>query len=98
MRDTDFGTGYETKRGRRPLGSRMADTAKLAHGSIAGHLARQSVPMMFGIAAIMSIGIIDAYFVGRLGAAQLATMKFPCATSKPSTLISSARMTSSRLL
>ena len=76
MRDTDFGTGYETKRGRRPLGSRMADTAKLAHGSIAGHLARQSVPMMFGIAAIMSIGIIDAYFVGRLGAAQLAAISF----------------------
>ena len=54
----------------------MSDTAKLATGSISGHLVRQTAPMLFGIAAIMSIGIVDAYFIGQLGSRELAAVSF----------------------
>ena len=50
--------------------------AKLTHGSIAGHLFKQTAPITLGIFAIMSIGIIDAYFVGQLGPAELAAISF----------------------
>lgn len=50
--------------------------AKLTRGSIRGHLVSQTTPMIVGIAAIMSIGIVDAYFIGQLGAAQLAAVAF----------------------
>ena len=53
-----------------------SDRAKLARGSIAGHLWTQSAPMMLGIAALMSVGIIDAYFVGQIGAPELAAISF----------------------
>lgn len=51
-------------------------SAKLTRGSIRGHLIAQTAPMIVGIAAIMSIGIVDAYFIGQLGAAQLAAVAF----------------------
>lgn len=54
----------------------MSDTAKLTTGSIGGHLVSQTAPMLFGIAAIMSIGIIDAYFIGQLGSKELAAVSF----------------------
>lgn len=50
--------------------------ARLTRGSIRGHLIAQTTPMIVGIAAIMSIGIVDAYFIGQLGAAQLAAVAF----------------------
>ena len=50
--------------------------AKLTRGSIRGHLVTQTLPMVAGIAALMSVGIIDAYFIGRLGADQLAAVAF----------------------
>jgi len=50
--------------------------AKLVNGSIAGHLVSQTTPAIVGVAAIMSVGIIDAYFIGRLGAAELAAIAF----------------------
>ena len=50
--------------------------AKLVTGPIAGHLVRQTVPAIVGVAAIMSVGIIDAYFIGRLGGAELAAISF----------------------
>lgn len=50
--------------------------AKLATGSIAGHLVNQTTPGILGVAAIMSIGIVDAYFVGQLGKAELAAISF----------------------
>lgn len=54
----------------------MSRNAKLTRGSIAGHLLNQTAPLIIGVAAIMSIGIVDAYFVGRLGATELAAMSF----------------------
>ncbi|WP_339379698.1 MATE family efflux transporter [Aurantiacibacter sediminis] len=50
--------------------------AKLASGSIPGHLVAQTTPAIVGVAAIMSVGVIDAYFVGQLGGAQLAAISF----------------------
>ncbi|QZH75908.1 MAG: MATE family efflux transporter [Erythrobacter sp.] len=50
--------------------------ARLIRGSIAGHLVRQTTPAIVGVAAIMSVGVIDAYFVGQLGGAELAAMSF----------------------
>ncbi len=54
----------------------MSETAKLTRGSIRGHLVTQTLPMIIGVAAIMSVGLIDAYFIGQLGAAELAAVSF----------------------
>lgn len=54
----------------------MSETAKLTRGSIRGHLVTQTLPMVIGVAAIMSVGLIDAYFIGQLGAAELAAVSF----------------------
>lgn len=50
--------------------------ARLVTGSIPGHLVSQTLPAVIGVAAIMSIGIVDAYFIGRLGSAPLAAISF----------------------
>ena len=54
----------------------MSETAKLTRGSIRGHLVTQTLPMIIGVAAIMSVGLIDAYFIGKLGSAELAAVSF----------------------
>ncbi len=54
----------------------MSETAKLTRGSIRGHLVTQTTPMVLGVAAIMSVGLIDAYFIGQLGAQELAAVAF----------------------
>ncbi|QUL36715.1 MATE family efflux transporter [Erythrobacter sp. JK5] len=51
-------------------------TAKLVNGSIPGHLVGQTLPMIIGVAAIMSIGLVDAYFIGQLGSEPLAAISF----------------------
>ncbi len=50
--------------------------ARLVSGSIPGHLVSQTLPAVIGVAAIMSIGIVDAYFIGQLGSAPLAAISF----------------------
>ncbi len=54
----------------------MSDNAKLTRGPIRSHLVSQTLPMTIGVAAIMSIGLVDAYFIGQLGSAQLAAISF----------------------
>jgi len=54
----------------------MSENAKLTHGPIRGHLVTQTAPMIVGVAAMMSIGLIDAYFIGQLGSAELAAISF----------------------
>jgi len=54
----------------------MSQQAKLTRGSIPGHLVTQTVPMIIGVAAIMSISLIDAYFIGQLGPDPLAAISF----------------------
>jgi putative MATE family efflux protein len=51
-------------------------TARFASGSIPRHLVAQTLPMIIGVAAIMSVGLVDAYFIGRLGARELAAVSF----------------------
>jgi len=51
-------------------------TARLTTGSITGHLVSQTIPAIVAIAAMTSVGIVDAYFIGQLGGAQLAAMSF----------------------
>ena len=56
---------------------RPQDTrGKLTRGSIRGHLVTQTTPMIIGVAAIMSIGLVDAYFIGQLGRTELAAISF----------------------
>jgi putative MATE family efflux protein len=54
----------------------VSEGAKLTRGSIRGHLVTQTLPMIVGVAAIMSVGLIDAYFIGRLGSSELAAVAF----------------------
>ena len=54
----------------------MSEAAKLTRGSIRSHLVTQAAPMIVGVAAIMSIGLVDAYFIGQLGPDPLAAIGF----------------------
>ena len=58
---------------------------RLVSGSIPGHLVSQTLPAVIGVAAIMSIGIVDAYFIGQLGREQLAAISFIFPVSVAST-------------
>lgn len=51
-------------------------TAKLTKGSITGHLVGQTLPAIIGVSAVMSIGLVDAYFIGQLGSDALAAIAF----------------------
>ncbi len=48
----------------------------LTEGPVAEQLRRMAVPMFFGIAAIILFTVVDTYFVGQLGADELAAMGF----------------------
>ena len=55
----------------------------LTEGAIWKALARLSAPMSFGILAVLSIGLADAYFLGQLGGTPLAAIGyiFPVTTA-----------------
>jgi len=48
----------------------------LTEGAVHKHLIRMTLPMMIGVAATMGFLLADTYFIGRLGAAELAAMGF----------------------
>lgn len=50
--------------------------ATLTQGSVAGHLRRMAMPMVWGLLATMSFNAVDTFFVARLGEAPLAAMGF----------------------
>lgn len=54
----------------------MSSDARLTEGSIAGHLVSQTLPMVVGITCIIGVGLVDAYFIGQLGADELAAVSF----------------------
>lgn len=54
----------------------MSANAKLTRGPIRTHLIAQTLPMVMGVAATMSIGLVDAYFIGQLGSSELAAISF----------------------
>jgi putative MATE family efflux protein len=49
---------------------------KLTTGPIGGHLVSLTMPMLFGMIAMISYGIADTYFVAQLGTLPLAAMSF----------------------
>lgn len=48
----------------------------LTQGPVFGHLLRMLLPMSAGIIAMMLVGVVDAYWVGKLGTAQQAAVQF----------------------
>ncbi|MDZ7840352.1 MAG: MATE family efflux transporter [Gammaproteobacteria bacterium] len=50
--------------------------ATLTEGPVRGHLVALTVPMIWGIAAIMSLHVVDTWFVAQLGERHLAAMSF----------------------
>lgn len=56
--------------------SQPRNNPSLLEGSVAGHLQRLALPMVWGILATMSFNVVDTYFVAQLGSAPLAAMSF----------------------
>lgn len=50
--------------------------AKLTEGSVGRHLVKMTVPMLLGISTMMAQGLIDAWFLGRVGDEALAAFSF----------------------
>lgn len=50
--------------------------ARLTEGSVSGHLLRLTVPMVWGVLAIMAFNVTDTWFVAQLGVHELAAMSF----------------------
>ena len=48
----------------------------LTQGPVFGHILRLVVPMSAGIVAMMLVGVVDAYWVGKLGTAEQAAVQF----------------------
>ena len=53
-----------------------APKPKLTQGPVGKHLVDMTVPVLFGIATMMAQGLIDTWFIGRVGDAQLAAFSF----------------------
>ncbi len=54
----------------------MSNSSDLTSGSTRSQLLRLGTPMIFGIAAAMSMSLVDAYFIGKIGTEQLAAIGF----------------------
>ncbi len=48
----------------------------LVEGDVRGHLVRLTIPMVWGILAMMSLNVVDTWFVSMLGKDELAAMSF----------------------
>lgn len=49
---------------------------KLTDGPVGPQLVKLTLPMMWGLFALIAFNLVDTYFVGQLGTAQLAAMSF----------------------
>jgi len=54
----------------------MSNEAKLVKGDIKKHLIEMTLPMIFGLLGVMLFNLTDTYFIGKLGAKQLAALSF----------------------
>ncbi|MBT7506072.1 MAG: MATE family efflux transporter, partial [Rhodospirillales bacterium] len=54
----------------------MAPAGRLTTGSVGQHVTNMTVPMVWGIFAIVAVSITDMFFVGQLGTVPLAAMGF----------------------
>ncbi len=50
--------------------------ARLVEGPVGRHLVDMTVPVLFGIATMMAQGLIDTFFIGRVGDRELAAFGF----------------------
>ena len=48
----------------------------LTKGSVSGHLTRMTIPMFLGISSMILASMIDAIYIGIVGAAELAAISF----------------------
>ncbi len=48
----------------------------LTQGSVSSQLVRLTLPMVWGVFSVIAFNLVDTYFVGQLGTAQLAAMSF----------------------
>jgi len=49
---------------------------QLTEGSVVGHLVKLTVPLIWGVFAVIAFNLVDTYFVGQLGTKELAAMSF----------------------
>lgn len=49
---------------------------KLTEGPVGQQLVKLTLPMVWGVFAVVAFNLVDTYFVGRLGTTQLAAMSF----------------------
>lgn len=54
----------------------MASSRSLTEGPVSRALVRLAAPMVVGVIAILSVSLVDTYFVGRLGTDALAALSF----------------------
>jgi putative MATE family efflux protein len=54
----------------------VSGTVSLIEGDVRAHLVRMTVPMIWAILAMMSLNVVDTWFVAQLGKAELAAMSF----------------------
>lgn len=53
-----------------------AHKGNLREGAVSGHLTRLTIPMIWGIFAIISFQLVDTYFISLLGTKELAAISF----------------------
>ena len=53
-----------------------APVARLVEGKVSKHLLRMTLPMIWGLIAVLGFNIADTYFVGQLGTDELAAISF----------------------
>lgn len=54
----------------------LSEKYDLTQGSIPKHLVRMTLPMIWGILAIVSFQLVDAYYISRLGTTELAAISY----------------------
>ncbi|MFP4009230.1 MAG: MATE family efflux transporter, partial [Spirulinaceae cyanobacterium] len=48
----------------------------LTEGKVSHHLIRLTLPMIWGVFAVIAFNLVDTFFVGQLGTKPLAAMSF----------------------
>lgn len=56
--------------------AQQQDKALLTTGNVAGTLVKLTMPMVWGLVAVISQPLVDSYFVGQLGTHELAAMSY----------------------
>ena len=54
----------------------IENKAVLTTGRVGKILVKLTIPMLFGIVAMVAFNLVDAFFIGRLGTKELAALSF----------------------